>query len=178
MTKLRATSLLFGAAVLVPLWFRFRNKSAHHEISSSDAIFLREAASDGRLEVELGGMAAERSASEAVKNFARRMQRDHRHNGEKLKQVSLRKGVQLPETLMTRQQAEFDRLSSFSGKEFDREYMKAMIEDHREDVSKFENHAKHAEDPDVKRFAKNTAGILKEHLTLAQKIAQEIGASS
>jgi len=84
----------------------------------------------------------------------------------------------LPTGLMTKQQSMIDRLAKLSGKEFDRQYMKSMIEDHAEDVAKFEQEAKQARDRDVKHFAKNTARVLKEHLKLAQKTGEEMGVNA
>jgi putative membrane protein len=178
MPKIGFKSLLLGAAAIVPIWLQYRSKRKEGGVSSDDATFLREAAAGGRLEVKLGEIAVNRSATEDVKYFARRMQRDHTRTDDELKDLARKKGVQLPTGLMTKQQSMIDRLAKLSGKEFDRQYMKSMIEDHAEDVAKFEQEAKQARDRDVKHFAKNTTRVLKEHLKLAQKTGEEIGVNA
>jgi putative membrane protein len=60
-------------------------------------------------------------------------------------------------------------LGKQSGTEFDRAYMKHMLDDHQKDVSDFEKAAKSAKDADVKTFAARTLPTLQAHLQLAQK---------
>lgn len=60
------------------------------------------------------------------------------------------------------------KLSKLSGANFDREYMKNMVSDHKKDISDFKSEARKAKDPDVKQFAASTEPTLEEHLKLAQ----------
>jgi putative membrane protein len=43
-----------------------------------------------------------------------------------------------------------DRLSKLSGDEFDREYMRAMVDDHKQTLEKFQREADKGKDPDVR----------------------------
>jgi putative membrane protein len=61
-----------------------------------------------------------------------------------------------------------DRLSKLSGNAFDKAYMRAMIEDHQEDVSEFRQESQSAKDPDVRQFAAKTLPTLEEHLRIAE----------
>ena len=63
---------------------------------------------------------------------------------------------------------EYDKLSKKTGAEFDREYMKEMVSDHKKDVKDFESAAKKADDPDIKSFASSTLPTLQQHLEMAQ----------
>jgi putative membrane protein len=60
-----------------------------------------------------------------------------------------------------------DRLSKLPGDEFDREYMRLMVEDHKETLEKFQRQADKGKDHDVKKFAREHVPILKKHLELA-----------
>ena len=93
---------------------------------------------------------------------------DHSKANDQLKQIATSKGVNLPTALERSTQRELDKLSMMSGAEFDREYMKHMVSDHRKDVSDFKSEANRANDPDVKQFAASTLPTLQQHLDLAQ----------
>lgn len=68
-----------------------------------------------------------------------------------------------------------EKLSKLKGAEFDREYVKAMVEDHEKDVAAFEATSKGAVDADVKAFATKTLPTLKEHLQMIREIDGKMG---
>jgi putative membrane protein len=45
-----------------------------------------------------------------------------------------------------------------------------MVEDHEEDIRKFEDAAKNGRDPDIRAFAAKTLPVLRKHLDAAKKI--------
>lgn len=61
-----------------------------------------------------------------------------------------------------------ERLGKLSGNDFDKAYMKHMVDDHKKDVSEFEKASRSAKDPEVKAFAAKTLPTLKAHLQQAQ----------
>ncbi|MGH7962134.1 MAG: DUF4142 domain-containing protein, partial [Candidatus Binatia bacterium] len=67
------------------------------------------------------------------------------------------------------------KLSQLKGAEFDREYVKAMVEGHVKDVTAFESVAKGAVDADVKAYATKTLPTLKEHLQMIRTISAKMG---
>ena len=126
---------------------------------------MTEAALGGIVEVEGGQLAARKATQADVKAFAERMVKDD-------------KGVELPHQLDSTHRADLDRLSKLSGAEFDRAYMRYMVDDHRHDVAKFRKAAKDLKDPEVKQFASSTLPKLEEHLRLAEKVAENVKAAS
>jgi putative membrane protein len=68
-----------------------------------------------------------------------------------------------------------DKLSKLSGADFDREYMKHMVEDHVKDVALFEKEAKNGKDADLKAWAEKTLPTLKEHLQMARDVNAKVG---
>jgi putative membrane protein len=131
--------------------------------------FIEEAAKGGMAEVQLGQLAATKGQSDQVKQFGQKMVDDHGKANEKLKQLAASKGVELPADIDRSARREHDKLSKLSGADFDREYMKHMVSDHKKDVKDFEREAKAAKDPDVKTFASDTLPTLQQHLQLAQQ---------
>jgi putative membrane protein len=148
------------------------------KLSKDDERFIKEAAAGGMMEVELGKMAAGKATNDKVKEFGRRMQEDHGKANDQLKSLAANKGVEIPKALEGKHKTTVDRLSKLSGEEFDRQYMRAMIDDHKEDLRKFEREADKGKDTQVKQFASKHVPILKKHLELAEATGQEVKATS
>jgi putative membrane protein len=137
-------------------------------LSSADRTFIMKAGQGGLAEVELGKMAQERAANDQVKQFASRMVEDHGKANEELRSLASAKGVSLAAALDKPHKATSDKLQRLKGPDFDREYMKHMVDDHRKTVADFQKAAKGAKDSDVKGFASKSLPTLREHMKLAQ----------
>src|SRR5215213_8721187 len=136
-------------------------------MSSRDRDFLMDAAMGGLMEVELGRMAAQQGASDAVKQFGQRMVDDHTKANTELMQLATNKGITLPTEMDQKHRKDVTKLSQLTGAEFDRAYAKMMLSDHRKDVSEFEKHSTRGTDADLKAFASSTLPTLREHLEMA-----------
>ena len=158
--------LAVAAAVAVPAW--------PAAAQTSDREFVREAASGGRLEVELGNLALQRSTSSAVRDFAQRLVADHTKANTELATLAGRKGIQLPQSLSPKHAAARDRLATVSGAEFDRAFMQQMVSDHNEDVAAFQREAQSGSDPEIKAWAAQTLPTLQQHLALAQTVNSQV----
>ncbi|MCA1593397.1 MAG: DUF4142 domain-containing protein [Acidobacteria bacterium] len=147
-------------------------------VTGGDLAFMNDAAPGGMAEVELGRLASKQAASRDVKAFAERMMADHSKAGEELKALAQRKKVVLPPDVLPKHKEAMAKLSKLSGAEFDKEYVKAMVEDHEKDVTAFEAEAKGAIDSDVKAFAEKTLPTLKMHLQIIHDIAAKMGVNA
>jgi putative membrane protein len=139
------------------------------KVSRSDTKFMKEAAMGGMLEVELGRLAVQNAASDQVKQFGQRMVDDHGKANDELKSLAQAEGVSLPTELDAKHAREVQKFQKLTGAQFDREYMKMMVEDHHKDIKAFEHEAKRGDDPEVKAFADKTLPTLKEHLSMADQ---------
>lgn len=74
-------------------------------------------------------------------------------------------------------QHSLDRLQGLNGAEFDREFMKQMVTDHKAAVADFQRAATTASDPEVKTFAQKTLPGLQEHLQLARSLSERLASS-
>ncbi len=165
--------------VLLPAYSVHAASDAKNEkLSRADTSFIKEAATGGMMEVELGKLAADKAGSDKVKQFGRQMQEDHGKANDELKQLAANKGVELPTSLGVKEKLTVQRLSKLSGEDFDRQYMKTMIDDHKTDVKNFEKQAAKAKDPDVKSFASKTLPTLKKHLKLAETTGKDVRATT
>ena len=148
---------------------------AEGKLAPADTTFVRKAAEGGMSEVKLGQLAAEKASNRAVKDFGERMVKDHGKAGDELKQVASKKGISLRDSMNATDKATYDRLSKLSGGAFDKAYMRAMIDDHQEDVSEFRQESQNAKDPDIRQFAAKTLPTLQEHLRMAKDAAAQVG---
>ena len=139
------------------------------DAQDEDTEFMNEAASGGMMEVELGQLAANKAVSADVKKFAKMMVDDHTKANNELKSLAAQKGITLPTMLMEKHQKMVNDLTAKMGKEFDKEYMNMMVDDHKEDIDAFEKTAEKGNDADLKAFAAKTIPTLKQHLEMAEK---------
>ena len=123
------------------------------------------------MEVELGKLAQEKGSSEAVKEFGKRMVDDHTKAGEDLKQAAAKANMQASPKLSRKSKKMQEKLSKLSGADFDREYAKVMVNDHKNDVKAFERESKSGAAPAVRDFATRTLPTLQEHYKLAVQLA-------
>ncbi len=142
--------------------------------TGGDLGFMNAAATGSMAEVELGKLAVKQAQSNDVKQFGQKMIEDHSKALEELKQVAGRKNVTLPPDVMPTQKETMEKLSKLSGAEFDQEYVKTMVEDHKKDVTAFEAASKTAADADVKAFAVKTLPTLKMHKEMIEGIADKM----
>jgi putative membrane protein len=146
------------------------------KLSEKDRNFAKEAALGGMAEVELGRLAHQNAQHDDVKQFGARMVRDHSAANQKLETILAAKDMTVPRQLDEKHHKTVDRLSKMRGAEFDRAYMREMVEDHNKDVKKFHQEAQHGNDADLKSFAQSTLPVLEEHQKLAHEISRSLTA--
>jgi putative membrane protein len=98
-------------------------------------------------------MAQKQAADERVKQFGKRMVDDHGKDLQDVRQLASQKHVTLPDAPNKEQSKEADKLAKLSGADFDKEYVKYEMKDHKDDVKENGKTMKKAVDPDVKKFA-------------------------
>jgi putative membrane protein len=147
-------------------------------LSAADRAFVREAASGGMAEVELGTLTKDKASSADVKQFGDRMVSDHTKANDDLEGVAREKGLTLPSSPNATDKATKTRLSKLSGDAYDKAYMRDMVKDHEHDVAAFKKEADSGKDPDIKAFAAKTLPTLEDHLKLAKQDAAKVGVSN
>jgi putative membrane protein len=146
------------------------------EAGRADRDFVGDMMADGRAEVELGKMAQQKARNRQVKEFASMMVRDHTKAGAELKTVASHANVDMAkiDADMDDHKDVRDRLAKLSGMEFDREYMKAMVDEHEKAVDDVEAKAEKADNDHVKEWAAKTLPTLKKHLEEARQIQESL----
>ena len=143
-------------------------------VDKSTSEFMTKVADVGMTEVKLGQMAQDKGMSQRVKDFGAMMVKDHTAAGDELKSMARQKNVTLPETMSNDHQKKTDDLNKKTGKDFDKAYMKAMVDGHQSTVNDFEKASKDTKDADVKAWVDKTLPTLKMHLDSAKAIQKTL----
>lgn len=138
--------------------------------NTDDADFAVEAGNGGMAEVEMGKLAATKATNPDVKKFGEMMVTDHTKANDELKALAKSKNITLPGAPGADEQKMMDDLNKKTGKDFDKAYVDMMVDDHKKDVSKFQDATKNLKDADLKAFAVKTLPVLQMHLDAINKI--------
>ena len=104
-------------------------------VSNSDRNFVNDQLSGGMAEVQLAQLAKDHASSSDVKQFAQMMIDDHTKAGDQLKQVASSNSIPQQPQIDKKHQDLMDKLSKLQGSDFDKTYIDAMVDDHKDDVS-------------------------------------------
>lgn len=140
-----------------------------------DMKFVMLANSSNMMELELSQMAVQKATNPAVKDFANMMVQHHTQAGQEMKQLLSAKGTMIPDTAMlSRHRTRMDLLQNAQGADFDRAYMRIMVDAHEEDVDEYEDETTDARDADIRAFAKKMLPTLRTHYTRAKEVRKQV----
>ena len=132
--------------------------------------FLVKAANGGMAEVETSQVAQQKGTNAKVKDFASMMVHDHSAANEQVKMLAAQRNVTLPSTPGDDKKKSLDDLSKKTGTNFDKDYMKMMVDDHQSTIDLFESASSKVNDTEVKTFIDNTLPKLRTHLDSAKAV--------
>jgi putative membrane protein len=144
------------------------------DTKTGDTGFLTEAAQGGMAEVELGKLASTKATNPDVKKFAQQMITDHSKANNELKELAAKKNFSVPTELSPKHKSLMDKLNGLSGADFDKAYVDAMVDDHKEDVEAFKDQSEDGKDADVKAWAGKTLPTLQMHLDMIKGIQSKM----
>jgi putative membrane protein len=144
-------------------------------VSKVDQDFAISTADAGMTEIQAAGIAEKKSTNKEVTDYAKMMVTDHTAAADKLKDIAAKKNITLPTTVSADMQKNLDDLQSKSGKTFDKDYIKMMVDDHKKVIKSFEDESKNGQDADIRAFADSTLHTLQHHLDEAEKCSKMMG---
>ena len=154
----------------VGLWLAHVTLAQEAELGEADRAFIKMAASSGQAEIQLGKLAAERAESSDVRDFAKRLEKDHTHANLELLKILNAQRIDVSRDMEPYQTAAAE-LTKLRGVEFDRAYLRHMVKEHEEAVAQFAAEAKEGRHPELKAYAAKVLPTLQEHLQLARDLA-------
>lgn len=133
-----------------------------------DAEFAVKVADAGMLEVALGKLALKNASSPKVKEFAQMMIDDHSKANAELTEAAKKKNISLPAAMSDKCQKIYSDLSAKKGKDFDKDYMSAMVDGHKDVLDAMKTEADKGADADLKAWAGGKVATVQHHLDVAK----------
>jgi putative membrane protein len=136
--------------------------------------FLYHALQGDNSEIMLGNLAADRARDSGVRDFGRTLVSDHSKARGEVLDVGRRFGIRPTREMAPEARDERDRLMGMHGRDFDREFIRYMVDDHRKDIGDFRDEARehHGE---VSDLASRQLPTLREHLRIAMSLNRDHG---
>jgi putative membrane protein len=128
-------------------------------LERADRTFMEKAARASMSGVAISRVAATRTSNPEVRRFAQNLINDHEEAFEQLSALATNLGVSLPA-----KDPRPERWEKRDAKNFDREYLEEMIDEHEEVVKLFAEHAKDGEDATTVAYARKHLPKLQQHL--------------
>ena len=149
-------------------------KSGHgtssQSVTQAEKRFLTEAIQGDLAEMNIGKLAQDKGQADEVKQFGQMLERDHGDHLKEAEQMAEQMGITAPNTPSAEQLATHDILAKLFGAAFDKEFKRAMVKDHQEDIAKYRRQAQ-GKGP-LAQFAQQTVPTLEKHLKHAQALGQ------
>jgi putative membrane protein len=148
-------------------------KPAGKEPATDQEFVVRALACD-LAEIKLAEKAIKQTSNKDVERFARRMRDDHTKDRDALLERAREMKVGVLGGLDKEHQEKADRLAKLEGSEYDRAYMRCMVENHEKALRLYETWAEKAKDRELAAHLKRTIPTLKEHLEQAREISNKL----
>lgn len=143
-------------------------------LQQPDKDFVTKASEGNVSEVKLGQLAMHKANNPQVKQFGQRMVDDHSKAQEQLVKLMDGTNVVVPDHVTKDAAGLYDKLAQETGADFDKNYMSAMVSDHQDDISAFNDEAKNGKSEQLRNYAQNTLPVLQQHLQMAKDINQHV----
>lgn len=136
--------------------------------SAADQAFLTDAMKGDNSEVAMGKLAQDKGSSQSVKDLGSMLASDHGAHKATVAGLAQSAGVAVTDDVKDEAKTEMTKLNGLSGDAFDKEFVRATVEDHKKDIAAYQTEA--AGTGPVADMAKQTVPTLQKHLAAAEKL--------
>ena len=142
--------------------------------AKADAVsrrFITGAIQGNFAEIALGKLAETKSSNVAVKAYGTMLVTDHSQANDKAMEAARVAGVKAPTGPNAEQRRMYNRMTRLSGNQFDTQFIKHMVADHKKDVRDYQRHASVKAAP-IAAYAKESVPTLQKHLDQAMELSR------
>ncbi|GGA60385.1 hypothetical protein GCM10011507_09910 [Edaphobacter acidisoli] len=140
-----------------------------------DKMFLRGAAESGIAVGKFSQLAVEKSPSDDVRAFAQKMVDEHAKMNADLGRVADSLGIMMPKEMNKADKAEYTKLQSLSGSDFDNAYLSLMVREHHRAMREFRMESNTVNDASLREAVDKDKHVIHEHLVEVNKLAHDKG---
>lgn len=166
--------LMYEPLMALVVMFNAGKSDAPKDEKLTDEQFLIKAMECNHCEVQRAEMAQKRSDNAEVRKFAGKLGAEHEQCRKELLKHAGDIKVAVVSGLDKEHKETMDRLSKLEGKEFDREYLKTVIDAHQKAIKLFEAEARDGAIDALRAHAKKMVPVFQDHRKQAQKIKDRI----
>ena len=148
------------------------NVHAGPNVTQFDKFFVLSVLETNNVEEQLGQLALQKSQSPDIKQFAQQMSVVRETMDQGYKPLADDLGLRPPKDPSKKYKQVIAKLSGLSGDQFDQEYIKAVLDLHKNDTKTFKTEADSSQDPFMERTATTDAAANAQHLLQIMQIAQ------
>ena len=134
----------------------------------SDADFVKQAAQAEEGEIDLAELARKNSSNDRIKEFAAKLDKEHRAAQAQLRMLADREDIDLPDTT-TEQNSTEVRLKGLTGAAFDRAWLEEIIKSHERAVELY-TQGTSCGNMTLRTYAETKLPAIKEHLKEAKAL--------
>jgi len=139
-----------------------------------DAEFVVKAYDASRFEVMAGELAKTKATSQQVKDLAMQVVKDHSMINSELKSLASKNNITVPEKISDKLQKKYDNLNEKTSEDFDKDYLKDVVREHKDEIDLFEKQAEKGEMESIKSWASGKIPTLQKHLEKAESVLDNI----
>ncbi len=145
--------------------------------SDKDKDFLKDSTEGNLAEIKMAEMTLRTSKNADVRAFAQRMITDHKALIAGAKPVAAKAGITPPTSPSAKEDAIYLKLKVLTGETYDKSYVKAMVEDHHEDLDKMKAENASTSNPEMKKLSAHAENVIAKHTQMIDALAAKMGVS-
>lgn len=149
--------------------------SSATESFSKDTKFAQEALEGNQSEVAMAELAVRKAQNQELKSFAQHLRQDHTAAAQQLRPIAQRLGVDANQEVKGKHEKILTRLQRLEEQEFDREFAKVALQDHKKDIEEYQKASTQVQDAQLKQYITQTLPKLQQHMQHALQVAQTVG---
>lgn len=150
-----------------------KNYNTNGTLDDAGYTFIQTASETSLAEIEASTLAKKTSKNRRVLQFADMLIVHHTQLGGELKQLQSQSQLNFADTIGLDDQKTIAGLTKKSGDDFDKGYIKMMVDDHKRTVKLFNNAKSKKPDP-IDSFVKKNLPVIEAHLDSAKAIASAL----
>jgi putative membrane protein len=141
--------------------------------SFGDQSFVHSVMEETVAETQLGKLAQQNSQSDDVKQLGQSLIENSAQLQADFKLLAQRLEVSPPKGPSKKDKQIIAKLEGMSGRQFDEEYINAVLKRYRQDVKDFQAESQTSQDPYVAQAAEHDVNAISQHLHATEEIAQK-----
>jgi len=142
--------------------------------TDDDKKFVMAATQGGENEIALSEVAVQKATNRAVKAFAEKMVKEHKEMAAGMKPFVEQWSINAPTGVDADHQKELNKLNGLSGKDFDKEYIDAMVSDHAKALDAFTDEAKNTKETKFQAVVLKDKTRVAAHKNMAYDLKQKL----